>query len=133
MALSLTPYNNHFPTEAEARLAHRVWSLALYGWKGAKLPFPGDRPHIRRSRHGNGLFESLHQVDLADYASRFTTLRPAGPGKWRGLCPLHDERTASFYVYTDPWRWRCYGACAIGGDIVALARERKKRGHVYER
>ena len=74
------------------------------------------------------MFDALHQVNLAEYAARFTGLRPAGPAKWRGLCPLHEEKTPSFYVYSNPWRWRCYGACATGGDIVALAREMKRKG-----
>ena len=36
--------------------------------------------------------------------------------------PLHEERTPSFVVYEDTQHWRCYGACARGGDVVELAR-----------
>ena len=48
---------------------------------------------------------------------------PTGPGRWKGLCPIHHEKTPSFYIYSEPWRWYCFGACAGGGDIVDLARE----------
>ena len=70
-----------------------------------------------------GLFRQVRQaVPIEDLANRFTTLRPAGPGKLKGLCPLHHEKTASFYIYQTLDRWHCFGACARGGDVVDLAR-----------
>lgn len=130
---SSTPqrYNAYIETEDEARLLWDVFSLARYG---EVKPFPDDataRP--TRAHRGGSLFDRLHQVDLAAYAGRFTELAPVGPGKWRGRCPLHDERTPSLYVYHDEakgWRWRCFGACVTGGDIVDLARELKLGGKV---
>jgi hypothetical protein len=121
------PFNEFFRCELEARLAWMGLSLTLHS---AVRPFPGDHAatpaHV--SAKGRDLFDALHQVDLAAYAARFTELKPAGPGKWKGICALHQERTPSFYVYGDPWRWRCYGACAQGGDIVALSRELRGAG-----
>lgn len=35
-----------------------------------------------------------------------------------GLCPLHNERSPSFYIYPDTNRWWCYGGCARGGDVI---------------
>ena len=43
----------------------------------------------------------LKQLDLATVAGRYTELRRAGTGRLKGRCPLHEERTASFYVYED--------------------------------
>lgn len=39
---------------------------------------------------------------------------------WVACCPFHEERTPSFKV--DPRRgtWRCYGACGVGGDVIAF-------------
>ncbi len=37
-------------------------------------------------------------------------------------CPLHQERTPSFVVYTETNTWRCYGACSKGGDAISLVR-----------
>jgi DNA primase len=35
----------------------------------------------------------------------------------RYKCPLHDEKIGtSLVVYSD--HWRCYGKCAIGGDVI---------------
>ncbi len=67
-------------------------------------------------------------MDLSEYAGRFTRLSQVRPDRWRGKCPLHQEKTGSFYVYADPWQWWCYGACAQGGDIVDLARELRRAG-----
>jgi len=34
-----------------------------------------------------------------------------------GLCPLHEERTPSFHIYTDENRFWCYG-CNQGGNAI---------------
>lgn len=62
----------------------------------------------------------LKALDISQVADRFTELKPAGSGKLKGLCPLHSEKTASFYVYEESQRWRCFGACATGGDVIDL-------------
>jgi DNA primase len=43
---------------------------------------------------------------------------------------LHEEKTASFYVYADSQRWRCYGACASGRDVVELLQRLAARGAI---
>jgi len=75
-----------------------------------------------RAYDGGNIFERVKAaVAVEDLAMRYTDLKPAGAGKLKGRCPLHHERTASFYVYTDSGRWRCFGACAEGGDVISLA------------
>ena len=37
----------------------------------------------------------------------------------RGLCPLHNERTPSFYVYLHKGNWFCFG-CQTYGDVITL-------------
>ncbi len=37
-------------------------------------------------------------VDMVDLVSARTELRRAGPNRYEGLCPFHDERTPSFGV-----------------------------------
>ena len=94
-------------------------------WRGQILPLLQRR--VRRAerpaRSGSvNLFERVKAaVPVEDLAGRFTDLKPAGPGKLKGRCPLHDERTASFYVFADSGRWRCFGRCAEGGDVITLA------------
>ena len=77
----------------------------------------------RTTRRGNSIFDRVKAaVSVEELAGRFTSLRPVSPSKLKGLCPLHTERTPSFYVSTDRDLWYCFGACHEGGDVVVLAR-----------
>ena len=58
---------------------------------------------------------------VEDVAERVTQLSKTGKAM-KGLCPFHDEKSPSFYVWPDTQRWRCFGACATGGDVVDLMR-----------
>lgn len=35
-------------------------------------------------------------------------------------CPFHKEDTPSFSYNTQTKRWRCFGACKAGGDVIDL-------------
>jgi len=60
------------------------------------------------------------RLDITNIAARYTTLERAGSnGRVRGLCPLHPEKTPSFFVFTDSQRWHCFG-CNMGGDVFDL-------------
>ena len=85
------------------------------------------RARPKQTYSGNSPIARLKQLDLASVSGRYTELRPAGPGRLKGRCPLHDERTASFYVYEDTQRWRCFGACATGGDVIDLLAALRRR------
>jgi DNA primase len=45
------------------------------------------------------------------------TLRPAGVGSLKGLCPFHDEKTPSFTVRPTLGTFHCFG-CGEGGDVL---------------
>jgi DNA primase len=57
-------------------------------------------------------------VDVVDVASGYTKLVRAGR-KWKGLCPLHKEKTPSFNVDADLGFFKCFG-CGAGGDGIKL-------------
>jgi DNA primase catalytic core len=60
------------------------------------------------------------RLDIIDLANRYTTLERAGSnGRMKGLCPLHQEKTPSFFVFPDSQRWHCFG-CSRGGDLLDL-------------
>jgi DNA primase len=42
---------------------------------------------------------------------------------WKAICPFHSEKTPSFVVYPDG-KWRCFGACGIGGDVLDFYQRR---------
>ena len=42
----------------------------------------------------------------------------------KSRCPFHAERTPSFFVFPETGSWRCFGACATGGDVFAFVMKR---------
>ena len=60
-------------------------------------------------------------VSLADYLARSVSLNRSGT-HLKGLCPFHNERTPSFYVYPVQNRFHCYG-CGKHGDIFTYMQE----------
>jgi DNA primase len=61
-------------------------------------------------------------VDFVQLVSARTELRRAGPGRYEGLCPFHEERTPSFGI--DPVRklYHCFG-CGASGDVFTFVQE----------
>ena len=50
------------------------------------------------------------------------TLKPAGIGSYKGLCPFHDERTPSFHVRPQLGTYHCFG-CDESGDVISFLME----------
>ncbi len=55
-------------------------------------------------------------IDPVDVFGVYTRLRRVGR-RWAGLCPMHPERTPSFYVFPDTGSCYCFG-CRQGGDVI---------------
>ena len=50
---------------------------------------------------------------------QYVTLRNAGGGSQKGLCPFHDEKTPSFNVNPARGTFHCFG-CQEGGDVISF-------------
>lgn len=50
------------------------------------------------------------------------TLKAAGGGSYKGLCPFHDERTPSFHVTPSKNLYHCF-SCGEGGDVITFVRK----------
>ncbi len=59
------------------------------------------------------------RLDITEMVSRYVTLQRSGSNQ-KANCPFHQERTPSFYVFPDRQTWRCFGACATGGDVFTF-------------
>ncbi|MFF0742480.1 DNA primase [Streptomyces sp. NPDC004111] len=51
--------------------------------------------------------------------SEYLSLRNAGGGNLKGLCPFHDEKSPSFQVSPSKGLFHCFG-CQEGGDTIAF-------------
>jgi DNA primase len=59
---------------------------------------------------------------VADVISEHVTLKSAGGGSMKGLCPFHDERSPSFNVTPARGFWHCFG-CGEGGDVISFVQK----------
>lgn len=67
----------------------------------------------------DGAIEQIKEkLDIVNEIGASVALRRAGKA-YRGLCPFHDERSPSFYVFPDTKTWRCFG-CNEGGDLFTF-------------
>ena len=56
---------------------------------------------------------------IEEIVGEHVTLKPAGVGSMKGLCPFHDERSPSFHVRPHVGLWHCFG-CSEGGDVISF-------------
>ena len=59
------------------------------------------------------------RLDILEVVSQHVALTRSGRN-YKANCPFHQERTPSFYVFPDRQSWRCFGACATGGDAISF-------------
>ncbi len=60
--------------------------------------------------------EVRDKARIDEVVSQYVTLRNAGGGSQKGLCPFHDEKSPSFNVNPQRQFWHCFG-CGEGGDV----------------
>lgn len=73
----------------------------------------------------NAIEEIKNRLDLVDIVSETVSLRKSGRS-YSGFCPFHpNTRTPAFVVFPDTQTWRCFGACAEGGDIYNFVMKRE--------
>jgi DNA primase len=61
-------------------------------------------------------------VDFVELVSARTDLRRAGPARYEGLCPFHDERSPSFGIDPGQKVYYCFG-CQASGDVFTFVQE----------
>lgn len=66
--------------------------------------------------------EVRSRTDLKEIVDQYVTLKPAGIGSYKGLCPFHDERTPSFHVRPQLGTYHCFG-CDESGDVISFLME----------
>ena len=64
-------------------------------------------------------------LDVVDTISGYVQLQKSGRN-FKARCPFHDEKTPSFIVNPERQSWRCFGACATGGDVLSFVMRAEK-------
>jgi DNA primase len=66
------------------------------------------------------------RTNIADVVGEYVSLKSAGVGSMKGLCPFHDERSPSFHVRPQVGFYHCFG-CGESGDVISFL---QKMDHV---
>lgn len=64
--------------------------------------------------------EIKSRINIVDYIAKYVPIKKSGR-YYKACCPFHSEKTPSFVVNEDTQTWRCFGACAEGGDLFSFA------------
>ena len=59
------------------------------------------------------------RTNIADIVGEHVSLKSAGVGSLKGLCPFHDERSPSFHVRPQLGYYHCFG-CGESGDVYSF-------------
>jgi DNA primase len=62
------------------------------------------------------------RLNIADIVSDHVSLKNAGVGSLKGLCPFHDERSPSFHVRPGVGYYHCFG-CGESGDVYSFVQK----------
>ena len=65
--------------------------------------------------------ELIRRSDIVDIVGNYVQLKRKGR-LYGGLCPFHNEKTPSFYVYPETQSFYCFG-CGAGGDVITFIKK----------
>jgi DNA primase len=84
----------------------------------------GPRPRRRLGRVAGLIREEdialvRERARIDEVVADYVTLKNAGGGSRKGLCPFHDEKSPSFNVNPSRGFYHCFG-CGEGGDVISF-------------
>lgn len=63
--------------------------------------------------------EVRERIDMIALVQRHGVELKKSGRSYKGLCPFHQEKSPSFYVWADTRRFKCFG-CQAGGDAISF-------------
>jgi DNA primase len=71
---------------------------------------------------GDFAYTVKQQADIVRIVGDYVKLKKAGAQNFAGLCPFHNEKTASFGVHITKQFFHCFG-CGASGDVFAFVQK----------
>ncbi len=65
--------------------------------------------------------EVVRRNEISEVVGNYVQLKRKGR-QHSGLCPFHNEKTPSFYLYPDTQSFYCFG-CGEGGDVITFIKK----------
>ncbi|MCW2603505.1 MAG: primase [Pseudonocardiales bacterium] len=78
-----------------------------------------DSPDVAGRFRDEDLNEVRAKSPIADIVGDYVALKSAGGGNMKGICPFHDEKSASMNVSPGKGLFHCFG-CGAGGDVITF-------------
>jgi len=66
--------------------------------------------------------EIRERIDLVAVVTRSGVELKKSGRSLKGLCPFHQDKSPSFYVWPDAGRFKCFG-CQVGGDAISFVQK----------
>ncbi|MEI6532705.1 MAG: DNA primase [Candidatus Roizmanbacteria bacterium] len=63
--------------------------------------------------------EVKQKIDIVQFIGKYIQVKKSGRN-YKAICPFHQEKSPSFYISQDRQIWHCFGACGVGGDVIAF-------------
>ena len=74
------------------------------------------------SNPGDFAYTVKQQADIVRIIGDYVKLKKAGAQNYSGLCPFHQEKTASFSVHATRQFFHCFG-CGASGDVFSFVQK----------
>jgi DNA primase len=71
---------------------------------------------------GDFAYTVKQQADIVRIVGDYVKLKKAGAQNYAGLCPFHQEKTASFSVHATRQFYHCFG-CGASGDVFSFVQK----------